>query len=190
MTDAGGPADAGGRGQDFTVVVGVSPSSGSPRALAWAAREAAVRGGRLVAVRAWRPTAPVAATGGRLPSVAADTDADHTTAQTELDAAVAAALGPDHDASTRIVVAGRRTALTQAAEGADLLVLEGPRTGEVSPRWLVGRLLRSVPCPVVVVPVPAGEARSPVAAGARAVGRAAARAAATAGRPGLQRPPT
>ncbi len=190
MTDAGPLADAGGRGHEFTVVVGVSPTSGSPRALAWAAREASAHGGRLVAVRAWRPAAPVASTGGRLPSVTADADADRAKAQGELDDAVVAALGSDHDATTRVVVAGRRRALTQAAEGADLLVLEGPRTGEVSPRWLVGRLLRSVPCPVVVVPVPAGGARSPVVAGARAVGRAAARAAATAGRPGLQRPPT
>jgi hypothetical protein len=44
--------------QPYTIVVGVSATSKSPTALHWAAELAALRGGRVVAVRAWRPTAP------------------------------------------------------------------------------------------------------------------------------------
>jgi nucleotide-binding universal stress UspA family protein len=138
-------------GRTFTIVVGVSPTSGSPGALRWAADEAAARGGRVVAVRAWRPHAPETATGGRVPSVVSDAGA-RAAEESRLDDDVARALGRDHVVETRVVPGKRRSVLVEESRDADLLVIDAGRATEVGARWLDSRLVRTAHCPIVVVP--------------------------------------
>ena len=176
-------------GREHTIVVGVSPTSCSPGALRWAVDEAALRGGRVVAVRAWRPHAPETATGGRLPSVVSDETAlGNETSRLADD--VAHVLGRDHLVETRVVAGKRRAVLVEESRNADLVVIDAGHSTEVKARWLDSRLVRASHCPVVVVPPAIGE-RAPSALGAAAgrLGRSIERAAGTAGRPGFQRPP-
>ena len=176
-------------GRPFTIVVGVSPTSGSPGALRWAVEEAAARRGRVVAVRAWRPHVPETATGGRLPSVIADGSArDDEAARLEHD--VASVVGRDHVVETRVVAGKRRAVLVEESRDADLVVIDAGTSAEVGARWLGSRLVRSALCPVVVVPPSLG-GRGPSAFGSAAssFARSVERAAGTAGRPGFQRPP-
>ncbi|MGI3782424.1 MAG: hypothetical protein ACRYG2_16810, partial [Janthinobacterium lividum] len=98
----------------YTVVVGVSATSKSPTALAWA-REQVPTGGRVVAVRAWRmpnpqatPSGPYA---GRIPR-ADDVEAE---ARAALEHDVSATLGHDHDAEVRLVRGSKFAVLLRAA---------------------------------------------------------------------------
>lgn len=176
-------------GRPHTIVVGVSPTSGSPGALRWAVEEASVRGGRVVAVRAWRPHAPETATGGRVPSVVSH-DSARAVEEARLAADVAKVLGHDHVVETRVVGGKRRAVLLEESRTADLVVIDAGRSTEVGARWLGSRIARASLCPVVVVPPALGD-RGTGAFG-QAVGRfgrSVERAAGTAGRPGFQRPP-
>jgi nucleotide-binding universal stress UspA family protein len=177
-------------GREHTIIVGVSPTSGSPGALRWAVEQAAVRGGRVVAVRAWRPHAPETSTGGRVPSVVSD-DSALASEQSRLAEDVAHVLGRDHLVDTRVVAGKRRAVLVEESRNADLVVIDAGRSTEVGARWLGSRLVRASKCPVVVVPPGLGD-RGPSALGVTAgqLGRSVARAAGTAGRPGFQRPPS
>src|ERR1700709_136580 len=58
------------------VVVGVSPTTGSPTALRWAADEAKIRSVPRRAVMAWRPQRPPWAAGGRPPMTLAQTNTE------------------------------------------------------------------------------------------------------------------
>ena len=177
-------------GRAHTIVVGVSPTSGSPGALRWAVEEASLRGGRVVAVRAWRPHAPETATGGRVPSVVSD-DSARGVEESRLAEDVAHVLGHDHLVETRVVAGKRRSVLAEESRSADLVVIDAGRSTEVGARWLGSRLARTSHCPVVVVP-PALGGRGPSAFGAAAsrLGHSVERAAGTAGRPGFQHPPS
>lgn len=137
--------------REFTIVVGVSPTSGSPGALRWAADEAAARGGRVVAVRAWRPHAPETATGGRLPSVVAD-ERSRDAEESRLADDVARVLGHDHLVETRVVAGKRRSVLVEESRSADLVVIDAGSATQLGARWLGGRLVGVSHCPVVVVP--------------------------------------
>ncbi len=97
-------------------------------------------------------------------------------------------LGPDHGAEVRAVRGGKRKVLLAAAEEADLLVVDAPRTFTGAPMF-AQRLVYAAGCPVVVMP-PSVSADPPgaLARAGRAVGRAAVRSAGLAGRPGY-RPP-
>jgi nucleotide-binding universal stress UspA family protein len=139
------------------VVVGVSPRTGSPSALRWAADYARLRGAQLVAVLAWHPTRAPAAPGGRPPGsllTGGLSDPEREATQ-KLGEFVAAALGADHGVDCRAVRGNEVSALLESGAGADLLVLGEPRsgpmaavrTGLVAPQ-LVGR----ASCPVVVMP--------------------------------------
>ncbi|GAB3883978.1 universal stress protein [Terrabacter terrigena] len=177
-------------GRTYTIVVGVSPTSGSPGALRWAVEEASVRGGRVVAVRAWRPHAPETATGGRVPSVVSD---DRALADEEARLAedVARVLGHDHVVETRVVGGKRRAVLLEESRSADLVVIDAGRSTEVGARWLGSRIARASRCPVVVVPPALGDrGAGPLGQAVGRLGRSVERAAGTAGRPGFQRPPT
>jgi nucleotide-binding universal stress UspA family protein len=176
-------------GRTYTIVVGVSPTSGSPGALRWAVEEASVRGGRVIAVRAWRPHAPETATGGRVPSVVSD-DSALGDEEGRLADDVAKVLGHDHVVETRVVAGKRRSVLLEESRSADLVVIDAGRSTEVGARWLGSRIVRASQCPVVVVP-PALAGRGTTALGQAvgALGRSVERAAGTAGRPGFQRPP-
>lgn len=97
-------------------------------------------------------------------------------------------LGPDHGAELRLVQGGHREVLLEAAEEADLLVIDAPRAMTVAPLF-AQRIVDSATCPVVVMPPSiSGQPPGAVERAGRAIGRAALRSAGTAGRPGY-RPP-
>ncbi|WP_172669684.1 universal stress protein [Arsenicicoccus sp. oral taxon 190] len=173
----------------YTVVVGVSATSGSPAGLRWAASQAAAHGGRLVAVRAWKVPSPQATPSGiSTGRVAVSTDVESEVRQSLADD-VAAVLGPDNGAELVTVRGGRRKALLQAARDADLLVVDAPR-GMPGRTAFAQRLVYAADCPVVIMPPRiSGEPPTALARAASAVGRSALRAAGTAGRPGYQIPP-
>ncbi len=175
--------------QPYTVVVGVSATSKSPTALMWAQAQAQANGGRLVAVRVYQlsrlPPGP-SGSSSRIPQDPTVVQADQL-AQLRRD--VAEVLGADHAAELQVVPGGKRRALLAAAQGADLLVIDAPRSPSMSP-LLAHRIVYAATCPVVVMPPSiAGAPESALSRSARALGRAALRSAGTSGRAGY-RPPS
>ncbi|MET1004251.1 MAG: universal stress protein [Propionibacteriaceae bacterium] len=172
----------------YTVVVGVSATSKSPTALAWAAAQAAQNHGVVIAVRAWRLPNPQATPSGSSAGRIAQSDDVEEMARQSLVRDVAATLGDDHQAEIRLVRGGRYSVLTKAAIGADLLVVDAPRQLLTGPMF-AHRLIYAATCPVVVMPPDiSGEPASLLTRVSGAVGRSVAAAAGTAGRPGY-RPP-
>ncbi len=175
--------------QPYTVVVGVSATSKSPRALTWAQHQATGNGGRLIAVRAWRTPAPQATpsgeTGGRISrSIEVEQQAEAALADD-----VEAALGPEHGVELRLRRGGKWPVLVEAAAGADLLVVDAPRQLLVGPMF-AHQLIYAATCPVVVMPPDiSGEPPPALARAARVLGRSVVEAAGTAGRPGYRPPP-
>nr|WP_276612245.1 universal stress protein [Kineococcus vitellinus] len=171
------------------LVVGVSRRTGSPQALRWAQEEADHRGGRVRAVLAWRPPRAPAVAGGRPPAVATTGVADlQAQAEEQLAALVEAALGQGHVVERVAVQGAPRAVLLRQSREAELLVLDSPRSAELSTpgaKLLAPRLVFSSACPVVVMPPPVEEGLSPTRRAAQRLGRAAASAVASAGRPGL-----
>lgn len=183
-----GSEGAGGT-RPYTVVVGVSATSGSSTALRWASAQVQQNEGRLVAVRAWRMPNPQATTSGPVAGRLQREGDVEQQLRAALERDVAEALGEGHDAEVRLVRGGKRTVLLDAARGADLLVVDAPRAMTGTPLF-AQRLVYAASCPVVVMP-PGISGQEPGMAErvGRAVGRAALRSAATAGRPGY-RPPS
>jgi nucleotide-binding universal stress UspA family protein len=175
------------------IVVGVSRRTGSPDALRWATAEAQLRDAHVVAVTAWRPPRPPAAPAGRPPAVQrASADQMFADEQRRLSERVAAVLGADGAdglASLRVEYSLRKgtpaQVLLAAAVGAQLLVLDSPRSGNFStvPKsWIVPQVLFKSPCPVVLMP-------ALESSGGHRIGQRVAEAAeavASAGRPGLR----
>jgi nucleotide-binding universal stress UspA family protein len=144
------------------IVVGVDGTGASVAALTWAAREAALRGAVLQAVRAWQP-----AERGRAPYAPGtrglDREADRRAAEEMLSAAVREALGADGRSAECVVLEvaeGRPVpVLLRCAAGADLLVLAGASApgGDTASQLpdhvgpVARACLRTAPCPVVVV---------------------------------------
>ena len=136
-----------------TVVVGVSPTSGSPTALHWAADEARRRGAELVALSAWREPRPPIAPGGRPPGVGLDTDAVVAEAKGRLADQVRGALGESSGVRSEVVHGSTFRVLLQASETADLLVLDAPsRLDLAEGPNLARRLIYAAECPVVIMP--------------------------------------
>jgi nucleotide-binding universal stress UspA family protein len=180
-----------GAGKPYTIVVGVSATSKSPTALHWASDLAAVRGGRVVAVRAWRSTPPQ--TGSRVtpaPLVEDVSEAERAALRQLVDD-VEEVLGPNHTAEVQLVHGGKRRALIEAARDADLLVIDAPRRLDLTAApGFAQRLVYAAPCPVVVMPPSvSGAPRTPLERAASALGRGVTEAAGRAGRPGLSHPP-
>jgi nucleotide-binding universal stress UspA family protein len=175
----------------YTIVVGVSASSKSPTALHWAAELAALRGGRVIAVRAWRPTPPQTASHVKPAPINENSVATEQAARRTLEADVAEVLGGAHGLEVRLVHGGKRKALITAAQDADLLVVDAPRRLDLTTLpGFAHRLLYAAQCPVVVMPPSvSGARRTPLSRAAGAVGRGVAEAAGRAGRPGLSHPP-
>lgn len=134
------------------IVVGVDGSDGGAAALRWAAQEATVRGGSVVAVLAWGYLDQKHAVAG--------TDFDPEYGQAEAEAALAAALDAALPAEQvaaieRVVVADlAHSALLEAATGADLLVVGARGLGGFAGLLLGSvsqKVLADAPGPVAVV---------------------------------------
>ena len=172
--------------RDYTIVVGVSATSLSPGALRWAADLALLRGGRVVAVRAWRPTPPQSSAHGLPATVSEHAEEAEPREAARLEEDVASVLGEGHGVECRLVHGGRRKVLLHAAETADLLIIDAPRRTDLSSSPMFAhRLVGDAACPVLVMPPSASRGQVPL------LGRAArsvVRAAGQAGRPGIRGP--
>jgi hypothetical protein len=136
----------------MSVVVGVSPRSGSPAALRFAAEEARRRGTDLRAVTAWRPSSPPMTSGGRPPATNYDPEEEFRNAVDRLQSQVRSALGDDASARVEVIHGGKVRVLLQAAETADVLVIDAPRRPRLGP-VLAHRLTYVAECPVVTMPM-------------------------------------
>ncbi|SDP36875.1 Nucleotide-binding universal stress protein, UspA family [Pedococcus dokdonensis] len=176
--------------QPYTIVVGVSATSKSPTALHWATELAALRGGRVVAVRAWRPTPPQTTSRVTPSPITEDVSSARAQALADLEADVAEVLGGQHGAEVQLVQGGKRKGLVAAAQHADLLVVDAPRRlDRGSLPGFAQRLVYTAPCPVVVMPPSvSGAPRTAVERVAGTVARNVTEAAGRAGRPGLSHP--
>ncbi|MFN2559699.1 MAG: universal stress protein [Jatrophihabitans sp.] len=143
------------------VVVGVSPRTGSPSALRWAADYALLRQAPMVAVMAWRPPRAPAAPGGRPPGSLLSgglPDPEHEAAE-QLEGYVTAALGKGHGVECKTVRGNEVSSLLEAGAEAQLLVLGEPRPGRmasVRTGLVAPQLVTGATCPVVVMPNSAG----------------------------------
>lgn len=138
------------------IVVGISRRTGSPTALAFAVAEARLRGTSVLAVAAWRPPrppgVPAAKPVGFPPVSPASVWADESERQR------ARLLQQVGDGAELVTFELRRGApapvLLDAAEGAQLLVLDPPRAGNLTtiPKtWLAPSIVLRAACPVVVM---------------------------------------
>ncbi|GGN84635.1 universal stress protein [Actinoplanes lobatus] len=135
------------------IVVGVDGSDGGRRALEWAVREAAGSGCAVQAVTAW---SWVAIEYGPSP----DEERNRATALLDREiAAVMTAVGGHHTIAAEVLEGRPADVLTAAAQAADLLVLGSHGHGRVR-HTMLGSVsescVRKAPCPVVVIPAPAG----------------------------------
>jgi nucleotide-binding universal stress UspA family protein len=135
----------------MSVVVGVSPKTGSPNALRFAAEEARRRGTDLRAVTAWRPSNPPMTSGARPPATHYDPQSEFEDAVSRLQSQVRDALGDETGVRAEVLHGGKVRVLLQAAETADLLVLDAPRRPRLGP-VLAHRLTYVAECPVVTMP--------------------------------------
>jgi nucleotide-binding universal stress UspA family protein len=139
----------------MSVVVGVSPTTGSPLALRWGADEARLRGVALRAVLAWRPARPPGAAGGRPPLGLSGSPDPAADAYRTLTGYVTDALGADVAVECAAVKGNAVNALLAAARDADLLVVGEPRPGRlagVRSGLIAPQLVQRARCPVVVMP--------------------------------------
>jgi nucleotide-binding universal stress UspA family protein len=143
---------------NYLIVVGVDGSEGGRRALHWAAREAATRGGAVQAVTAWSWDGmeynPIAAT---RPQEAAES------ASRMLDGEIKELISRNgsHLPVAAEVIEGRPAdVLSEAGRTADLLVLGSHGHSRVR-HTVLGSVseecIRKATCPVVVIPVPADQ---------------------------------
>lgn len=139
-----------------TIVVGVSPTSGSPAALKFGAEEARLRAVPLRAVMAWRPQRPPAATGGRPPAGSTETAEERSTrAEQSLREFVRTALGDDADVDCSVVRGSAVNALVSVARDAAMLVIGEARAGAMSrvrTSLVAPQVVLKAVCPVVVMP--------------------------------------
>ena len=147
-----------------SIVVGVYGSAASLEALRWAAREARLRGARLVAVHAWTFVLPAPiGDPGMMPMPAVDLpgqlEAEQEAASADFAAAVTAALGsePGIEIEKRLVEGDAGDALAAESADADLVVVGSHGRSGIKAA-VVGSVSRHVveraACPVVVVKAP------------------------------------
>jgi nucleotide-binding universal stress UspA family protein len=147
---------------NYLIAVGVDGSEGGTRALDWAAREAAARGGAVQAVLAWSwdgiEFGPLTAT---------SPEEERTRAAEVLDReikALAARRGSHLPVAAEAVEGRPADVLTAVAGTADLLVLGSHGHSRVR-HTVLGSVsedcIRKATCPVVVIPAPAVVAGSP-----------------------------
>lgn len=141
----------------YRIVVGVDGSDGGTRALRWAMREAATRGGAVQAVTAWNWEGPAAS----VPVSTTPAD-ERRTAERSLAEAVgwARSAHPEVCLTAHAVEGRPADVLTTAARDADLLVLGShghTRLRHVVLGSVSEECVRAATCPVVVIPVPRPE---------------------------------
>jgi nucleotide-binding universal stress UspA family protein len=148
------PADPIRPGGENRIVVGVDGSDTSHRALAWAVDEARARHARVIAVHAWVPPY----VGAELvPAAAYETEGYEGFGRQTLDTAVESldTSGLDAPVERLVVSDDPARALTDAAKGADLLVVGSRGVGGFK-GLLLGSISHHVThhaaCPVVVIP--------------------------------------
>lgn len=141
---------------DAYIIVGVSPTSGSPEALRWAADEAQYRGVALRAITAWLPQRRAGVTGTRPPLVTMPTLEDHKAeAVSSLLRHVRTHLGNDCDVECLVLMGPTFNVLLDASRRANMLVLGRARSVNTEIRranLVVARLMARCPCPVTIVP--------------------------------------
>ncbi|MFC4108578.1 universal stress protein [Micromonospora zhanjiangensis] len=140
---------------NYLIVVGVDGSDGGRRALDWAAREAATRGGTVQAVTAWRWDGIEA--GPITPGNPAEAK-DRATALLDRELrALRARVDVTVPVAGEVVEGRPADALSHAARTADVLVLGSHGHSRVR-HTVLGSVseecVRKATCPVVVVPVP------------------------------------
>jgi nucleotide-binding universal stress UspA family protein len=140
-----------------TIVVGVSPITGSPQALRWAAEEARLRNVSVRAVLAWRMPSPAAAPAGRPPGGTGEANDGNYLAAAELALRehVRTALGDAGNVQCVVTRGNAVNGLLSHAEDADLIVIgetEESRMSNVRAGLATPRLLGRAKCPVVVIP--------------------------------------
>ena len=138
------------------IVVGVSPATGSPLALQWAATEARYRTAPLHAVMAWRLPRTQAGPGGSPPAfLPAGPEQLQAEADARLTAAVRNALGTRQRVTCMAVRGSAVKVLLTATENAQLLVLDSPHSGNTAtlrPGLIAPQVIYRAQCPVVMVP--------------------------------------
>jgi nucleotide-binding universal stress UspA family protein len=140
---------------NYLIVVGVDGSAGGHRALDWAAREAATRGGSVQAVIAWSwdgiDFGPIPATS---PAEARTRAADVLDREIR---AIRQRRGSHLPVSAEVVEGRPADVLAAAGSAADLLVLGSHGHSRVR-HTVLGSVsedcIRKAACPVVVIPVP------------------------------------
>ena len=138
----------------YLIVVGVDGSAGGRRALQWAAREAATRGGAVQAVIAWSwdgmEYGPIAATRPEQESQRAA-----RALETEIKA-ITEARGTAFPIAAEVIEGRPADVLAAAGSKADLLVLGSHGHSRVR-HTVLGSVseecIRKAACPVVVIPV-------------------------------------
>ena len=143
------------------IVVGVDGSPSSLAALRWAAKEAQLRGARLVALHAWTPPTPVAVPGpGLAPIPEVDlpgqVEALREGAAAELEAAVDEAFSgaPPAEIERMLVDGDAAEALEAESSSADLVVVGSRGRGALAAALLGSvseHVIGHAECPVVVV---------------------------------------
>jgi nucleotide-binding universal stress UspA family protein len=142
---------------NYLIVVGVDGSEGGRRALRWAAREAADRGGTVQAVTAWRwdlPEGGLAVTDGP-----EEEPAQRAARMLEREIEM---LPTGLPIASEVVEGRAADVLGTATQDADMLVLGSHGHSRV---WhtvlgsVAEECVRKASCPVVVIPMPQGAAR-------------------------------
>ena len=141
----------------MSVVVGVSPTTGSPAALRWGAEEARLRDLPLRAVMAWRAPRAPGSPGGRPPttSTAVGGEQNAEAAESTLRGFVSDALGTDVRIDCLVVRGSAVKALLASAQGAQVLVVGEPRSGRIGSvrtSLVAPQVVLHATCPVVVMP--------------------------------------
>ncbi|SCF03605.1 Nucleotide-binding universal stress protein, UspA family [Micromonospora coriariae] len=140
---------------NYLIVVGVDGSDGGRRALDWAAREAATRGGAVQAVVAWRWDGIESG-----PMTAGNPTDEEERARAILDReiqALTARRGSSSPVAAEVVEGRAADVLTRAARSAELLVLGSHGHSRIR-HTVLGSVseecVSKACCPVVVIPVP------------------------------------
>jgi nucleotide-binding universal stress UspA family protein len=141
----------------YRIVVGVDGSEGSDRALRWAVKEAATRGGTVQAVAAWSPPGIAGAVVTAMPAELEQDRAEQALTAT-MDAVVRS--HPGLMLAGEVVEGPAAAVLAEAARDADMLVIGSHGHGRLY-HAIMGSVaegcVRLATCPVVVVPLPHAE---------------------------------